>query len=166
MCFSRTTLLGTASSTPLSQSGPAHRILSGPGNIQPKLRDALPPFPVSFFLVTRLVACLALSSFYVRSPEFSHFTAVLWIRILYQSTFNSVNKNDLEVTKRQCCGSVCGLDTDSMGSLDPYPGGQKWPTNLKKLSFWSSIPWIRIGSGSGSGFNDFVSTALLHSIRF
>ncbi len=49
--------------------------------------------------------------------------------------------------KNQCCGS--GLDPYSMGSLDPDPGGQKWPFLIKKIgyifvsseffpSFWSS----------------------------
>ncbi len=28
------------------------------------------------------------------------------------------------------------------------------------FSFWSSKPWIRLGSGSGSEFNEFGSTAL------
>ncbi len=43
----------------------------------------------------------------------------------------------------QCCGYVSGfgsgLDPDSMGSLDPDPGEQKWPSKKEKSYF---IFWI------------------------
>jgi hypothetical protein len=32
----------------------------------------------------------------------------------------------------QCCGSGSGLNQDSMGSLNPDPGGQKLPTKIEK----------------------------------
>ncbi len=32
----------------------------------------------------------------------------------------------------QGCGSGSGLDPDSIGSVDPDPGGQKWPSKVEK----------------------------------
>ncbi len=34
----------------------------------------------------------------------------------------------------QCCGSRTGLHPDSIRSMDPDPGGQKWPTKIEKAS--------------------------------
>ncbi len=94
MFLPRTTLLGTDSSTPLSQSGPAPRILSGHGNIQPKLRD-----------VCRLFLTL------FNDSSFS----LLWPCPDFKSSLLGSH------AAQQCCRSGSGLDPDSMGSLDRDP---------------------------------------------
>ncbi len=39
----------------------------------------------------------------------------------------------------QCCGSGPGLDPDSIRSVNPEPGGQKWPSKIEKsFMFWSA----------------------------
>jgi hypothetical protein len=92
----RTILLVTASSTPLSQSGPAPRILSGPGNIQPKLRDVCRLFLalfsdsscslfglVQFLRTLSWVLALPSSAAYLY-PDWIRFQWAPWIRKIYK----------------------------------------------------------------------------------
>jgi hypothetical protein len=38
----------------------------------------------------------------------------------------------MKYCRYQCCGSGFGLDPDSIGSLDPDPGGQKLSQKIEK----------------------------------